>query len=160
MGEYAISSAEKILDRLASYAYEEIILAWGAKGELNKLTATLKTIQVVLLWISSGASSIKGRVRQFFSEWNSLIFNFKLAHKIKEVRERLEVIAIEKTHYSLAEREGDHWRGLHNNDTTLITSDWFVEWLVLQLIENVINIKVWILWKEDCKMLWGVKSFC
>lgn len=53
---------------------------------------------------------------QFFSEWNSLIFNFKLAHKIKEVRESLEVIAIEKTHYSLTEREGDHWRGLHNND--------------------------------------------
>lgn len=91
-------------------------MAWGAKGELNKLTATLKTIQVVLLWISSGASSIKGKVRQFFSEWNSLIFNFKLAHKIKVVRERLEVIAIEKTRYSLAEREGDHWRGLHNND--------------------------------------------
>lgn len=32
------------------------------------------------------------------------------------IRERLEAIAIEKTHYSLAEREGDHWRGLHNND--------------------------------------------
>ncbi|PRQ48937.1 putative P-loop containing nucleoside triphosphate hydrolase, leucine-rich repeat domain, L [Rosa chinensis] len=44
---------------------------------------------------------IKGKVRQFFSRWNPIVFNFKMGHKVKEIRERLVEIDNEKTQFGL-----------------------------------------------------------
>ncbi|XP_004292330.1 PREDICTED: putative disease resistance protein RGA3 [Fragaria vesca subsp. vesca] len=46
--EFAISIAENVLGRLASYASLEVSLAWGTQLELTKLTKTLSTINLVL----------------------------------------------------------------------------------------------------------------
>ncbi|KAM5577546.1 hypothetical protein ABKV19_008075 [Rosa sericea] len=46
---------------------------------------------------------IKGKVRQFFSRWNSVVFNFKMGHKVKEIRERLVEIDNEKRQFALLE---------------------------------------------------------
>ncbi|XP_024171256.1 putative disease resistance protein RGA4 [Rosa chinensis] len=45
--------------------------------------------------------SVKAKVHQFFSRWNPVVFNFKMGHKIKEIRERLDEIDAEKTKLSL-----------------------------------------------------------
>ncbi|XP_062007159.1 putative disease resistance protein RGA3 [Rosa rugosa] len=46
---------------------------------------------------------IKGKVRQFFSRWNPVVFNFKMGHKVKEIRERLVEIDNEKRQLALLE---------------------------------------------------------
>ncbi|XP_062007138.1 disease resistance protein RGA2-like isoform X2 [Rosa rugosa] len=46
---------------------------------------------------------IKGKVRQFFSQWNPVVFNFKMGHKVKEIRERLVEIDNEKRQFALLE---------------------------------------------------------
>ncbi|XP_062007168.1 putative disease resistance protein RGA3 [Rosa rugosa] len=46
---------------------------------------------------------IKGKVRQFFSRWNPVVFNFKMGHKVKEIRERLVEIDNEKRQFALLE---------------------------------------------------------
>ncbi|XP_062007152.1 putative disease resistance protein RGA3 [Rosa rugosa] len=44
---------------------------------------------------------IKGKVRQFFSRWNPVVFNFRMGHKVKEIRERLVEIDNEKRQFGL-----------------------------------------------------------
>ncbi|XP_062007166.1 putative disease resistance protein RGA3 [Rosa rugosa] len=46
---------------------------------------------------------IKGKVRQFFSRWNTVVFNFKIGHKVKEIRERLVEIDNEHRQFALLE---------------------------------------------------------
>ncbi|PRQ32897.1 putative P-loop containing nucleoside triphosphate hydrolase, leucine-rich repeat domain, L [Rosa chinensis] len=46
---------------------------------------------------------IKGKVRQFFPRWNPIVFNFKMGHKVKEIRDRLVEIDNEKRQFSLLE---------------------------------------------------------
>ncbi|KAM5577526.1 putative disease resistance protein RGA3 [Rosa sericea] len=46
---------------------------------------------------------IKGKVRQFFSRWNPVVFNFKMRHKVIEIRERLVEIDNEKRQFALLE---------------------------------------------------------
>ncbi|XP_062008388.1 putative disease resistance protein RGA3 [Rosa rugosa] len=46
---------------------------------------------------------IKGKVRQFFSRWNAVVFNLKIGHKVKEIREKLVEIDNEKRHFALIE---------------------------------------------------------
>ncbi|KAM5570482.1 putative disease resistance protein RGA4 [Rosa sericea] len=139
--EFASGVAENVLGRLASYAAEEVCLAWGAQHELKKLNKTLSAIKVVLQdaekkqmqnplithWLGNlkdvcndvedvldefefrklrlkvlinEQRSVKAKVHQFFSHWNPIVFNFKMGHKIKEIRERLVEIDDEKTKFS------------------------------------------------------------
>ncbi|XP_062029061.1 putative disease resistance protein RGA4 [Rosa rugosa] len=140
--EFASGIAETVLVRLASYAAQEVCLAWGAQLELKKLNKTLLAIKLVLQdaerkqmqnplithWLgnlkdvcndaedvldefefrklrlevlTNDHRSVKAKVHQFFSRWNPVVFNFKMGHKIKEIRERLDEIDAEKTKFSL-----------------------------------------------------------
>ncbi|CAL2262350.1 unnamed protein product [Prunus armeniaca] len=149
MGQFVYTIAENVMNGLASYAYQEICLAWGVTDELNKLKDTFSSIKLVILdaeekqrkelrlsqWLGKlkdvcydvddmlndfafkelqmqmlilrGRGSIKGQVRIFFSCWNPVVFNFKMGHRIKEIRERLDVIANEKSQFPLVERDED-----------------------------------------------------
>jgi hypothetical protein len=49
MAELASGIAGKILEKLASLAYEEFSLVWNVKSELRELELTMTTIQAVLL---------------------------------------------------------------------------------------------------------------
>ena len=44
---------------------------------------------------------VMGTVRRFFSPSNPFTFHFKMAHKIREIRERLDLIAAERTKFHL-----------------------------------------------------------
>ncbi|PRQ49047.1 putative P-loop containing nucleoside triphosphate hydrolase, leucine-rich repeat domain, L [Rosa chinensis] len=142
--EFATSIAENVLGRLASYASQEVSLAWGAQLELTKLNKTFSTIKLVLQdaekkqvknplitrWLGdlkdvchdvddvldelefqklrkkvlvNNSGRVKGQVRQFFSRWNPVVCNFKLGHKVKEIRERLVEIEKDKREFSLVE---------------------------------------------------------
>jgi hypothetical protein len=59
---------------------------------------------------------LKNRLRSFFSlDHNPLVFRLKMAHKLKNVREKLDAIANEKNKFNLTPRVGD---------TTADTYDW------------------------------------
>ncbi|KAM5577447.1 hypothetical protein ABKV19_008007 [Rosa sericea] len=63
---------------------------------------------------------IKGKVRQFFSRWNPVVFNFKMGHKVKAIRERLVEIDNEKREFALFEfakiaEDPSVLRGMHDN---------------------------------------------
>ncbi|XP_062016567.1 putative disease resistance protein RGA3 isoform X2 [Rosa rugosa] len=159
--EFATSIAENVLGRLASYASQEISLAWGAQLELTKLSKTLSTIKLVLQdaekkqvknplithWLGNlkdvchdvddvldelefqklrkkvlvnNRGIVKGKVCQFFSRWNPVVFNFKMGHKVKEIREQLLEIENDKREFALVEVANiseDHHvsQGKHNN---------------------------------------------
>ncbi|KAL5575097.1 hypothetical protein UlMin_016796 [Ulmus minor] len=49
MTDFVFPLAQKVLEKLASFAYEEISLAWGLKGEIKKFKETMSTIKPVLL---------------------------------------------------------------------------------------------------------------
>ncbi|KAJ9184876.1 hypothetical protein P3X46_004561 [Hevea brasiliensis] len=46
---FAFNVAQKVLEKLASQAYQEISIAWGVQGELKKLENVLMTVKAVLL---------------------------------------------------------------------------------------------------------------
>ncbi|KAF2307930.1 hypothetical protein GH714_033443 [Hevea brasiliensis] len=46
---FAFNVAEKVLEKVTSYAYQEICFAWGLQGELKKLEDILLTVKAVLL---------------------------------------------------------------------------------------------------------------
>ncbi|KAL5575084.1 hypothetical protein UlMin_016783 [Ulmus minor] len=49
MADFSFFLAQKVLEKLASSAYEEISLAWGLKEEIEKLQVTMSAIKAVLL---------------------------------------------------------------------------------------------------------------
>ncbi|KAL6227889.1 hypothetical protein ACLB2K_001844 [Fragaria x ananassa] len=68
---------------------------------------------------------VKGKVRQFFSRWNPIVFNFKMGHKVKEIRERLVQIDNEKREFSLiqvAQLAEDHCAPRRVHDDRRITT--------------------------------------
>ncbi|XVF20704.1 hypothetical protein REPUB_Repub12eG0025400 [Reevesia pubescens] len=70
--------ADDILDEFAAKA-----LRWGARKNMSS------------------------QVRDFFSSQNSTVFHFKKAHKLKQVRQRLDAVAEEKSKFHLTEKVGD-----------------------------------------------------
>ncbi|PRQ48978.1 putative P-loop containing nucleoside triphosphate hydrolase, leucine-rich repeat domain, L [Rosa chinensis] len=164
--EFATSIAENVLGRLASYASQEVSLAWGAQLELTKLNKTFSTIKLVLQdaekkqvknplitrWLGdlkdvchdiddvldelefqklrkkvlvNNSARVKGQVCQFFSRWNPVVLNFKLGHKVKEIRERLVEIEKDKREFSLvevAEQAEDHHAPQQVHDNRRMTS--------------------------------------
>ncbi|KDP26046.1 hypothetical protein JCGZ_21079 [Jatropha curcas] len=46
---FVFNVAEKVLEKVASTAYDEICFAWGLEGELKKLEDILSTVKAVLL---------------------------------------------------------------------------------------------------------------
>nr|XP_011457398.1 PREDICTED: disease resistance protein RGA2-like [Fragaria vesca subsp. vesca] len=68
---------------------------------------------------------VKGKVRQFFSRRNPIVFNFKMGHKVKEIRERLVEIDNEKREFSLiqvAQLAEDHCAPRRVHDDRRITT--------------------------------------
>ncbi|XP_065616174.1 disease resistance protein RGA2-like [Quercus suber] len=62
--------------------------------------------------------SSRKKVRFFFSGSNPLVFRFKMAHKIKCVREKLDDIAALKKDFDLAERREDEKTTMNRRDMT------------------------------------------
>ncbi|KAM3691151.1 hypothetical protein ACJW31_09G173800 [Castanea mollissima] len=62
--------------------------------------------------------SSRKKVRFFFSGSNPLLFRFKMAHKIKGVREKLDDIAALKHEFGLAERPEDEKTTMNRRDMT------------------------------------------
>ncbi|WKA08042.1 hypothetical protein VitviT2T_025803 [Vitis vinifera] len=52
--------------------------------------------------VASG-SSIRSKVRSFISSPNSLAFRLKMGHRVKNIRERLDKIAADKSKFNLSE---------------------------------------------------------
>lgn len=186
--EFASGITDVVLGRLASYAAQEICLAWGAQLELKKLNNTLLAIKVVLHdaekkqmqnsliihWLGNlkdicndvedvldelelqklrqvlidEQRSVKGKVHQFFSRWNPIVFNFKMGHKIKEIRERLVEIDDEKTTFSLVQiaAPSEEYRVPQRVDDNIRETDSFPEVYVVgrdedkkQIITHLLN---------------------
>ncbi|KAL5576033.1 hypothetical protein UlMin_017732 [Ulmus minor] len=49
MADFVFPLAQKVLEKLASFAYEEISLAWGLKEEIEKFQESMSTIKAVIL---------------------------------------------------------------------------------------------------------------
>ncbi len=62
--------------------------------------------------------STSKKVRDFFSSSNPLASRFKLAHKIKDIRERVDDIAADKDKFNLAQRLEDRMTTMHRRDMT------------------------------------------
>ncbi|KAF2319468.1 hypothetical protein GH714_016104 [Hevea brasiliensis] len=96
--------AGRIISKLASPALQETKLWWGVNEELEKLRRTVSTIQAVLLDAEEnvllkqmiiGNKMVK-EVRLFFSSSNPFVYGLKMAHKIENVRSKLDEIAASK----------------------------------------------------------------
>ncbi|KAA8517076.1 hypothetical protein F0562_017369 [Nyssa sinensis] len=49
--------------------------------------------------------TIMGKVRHFFSCSNPIVFRFRMAHKIKSIKERLNEVASERSQFGLMDRD-------------------------------------------------------
>ena len=58
------------------------------------------------------------KVRTFFSSSNQLVFRFKMAHKIKAIKEKLDVVANDKNKLHLVERPLETWVVTRERDQT------------------------------------------
>ncbi|XP_037497013.1 disease resistance protein RGA2 [Jatropha curcas] len=141
---FVFNVAEKVLEKVASTAYDEICFAWGLEGELKKLEDILSTVKAVLLdaeekqatnrelrvWLAKLKEALYDaedvldefecetkrrqvlklygittkKVGRFFSSSNPLAFRFKMGHKIKQVRGRIDEIASHRTKFHLNEQ--------------------------------------------------------
>ncbi|PRQ48968.1 putative P-loop containing nucleoside triphosphate hydrolase, leucine-rich repeat domain, L [Rosa chinensis] len=93
------------------------------KDVCHDVDDVLDELEFQKLWLNmevDNCGKIKGKVRQFFSPWNPVVFNFKMGHKVKEIRERLVEIDNEKREFALLEIAKiveDHRapQGMHDN---------------------------------------------
>lgn len=76
----------------AAFEVDDVLGEFQAEAMCRKAAAT--------------RNHMTGKVRRFFSPSNPVVFRFKMAHKIKEVRERLDVTAAERTKFHLNEGVG------------------------------------------------------
>ncbi|KAM4089039.1 hypothetical protein ACB094_07G118000 [Castanea mollissima] len=101
--------------------FKNLELLGDLSTELEKLESTLSTIQAlkdgaydaddVLNEFATEAlrrkiereKGVKGQVSSFFSVRNRLIFRMKMAHKLKNVRDKLEAISMERLKFHLRE---------------------------------------------------------
>nr|XP_008342325.1 disease resistance protein RGA2-like [Malus domestica] len=125
MESFSYNVAERVLERLASHAYQELFLAFDVKYELNKLRETLSTIAKVLL------EEEKQRKDHLLTDWLGKLKD--VSYDIDDVLDEFEfqklrmqvlglgtgsdtikgkVIAAAKAQFNLAERSVD-WHGMH-----------------------------------------------
>ncbi|KAB2038962.1 hypothetical protein ES319_D03G180800v1 [Gossypium barbadense] len=130
---FVFEIAAKVLKKLGSATYERISLAWGVRGEFEKLKLTLAAIRVVVLdakqqqarkheinacydvedlidefEIQALRRQVLERtgkkVRHFFSGSNPLAFRFRMGYKIKKANEMLNEIATSMAKFHLTEK--------------------------------------------------------
>ncbi|XP_027351098.1 putative disease resistance protein RGA3 [Abrus precatorius] len=144
MGDIASGVGTILLEKLATKAYNEIVLAWGLKDDVERLQESLKLVNALLLdaedkqfkdqrvtpWLqplkrafydaniildeieceanTNKAIKMHGcvaqKVRQFFSCSNPLVFRVKMARKIKDIREKIDEIALNGKKFDLIPR--------------------------------------------------------
>ncbi|KAM3738934.1 hypothetical protein ACB098_09G167000 [Castanea mollissima] len=124
MTELAFSVAEKVIEKLGSLAYQQISLTRSIESDLKKLQDTMSTVQAVLLdaeekqdqlscedlrrQVVKKYGSTSRKVCRFFSSSNSLAFRNKMGHRVKGVRERLDLIAKDRDQFHLEMRLDDN----------------------------------------------------
>ncbi|PHT30368.1 hypothetical protein CQW23_30032 [Capsicum baccatum] len=137
MAEILFNLAAEILKNLGSLATEEVAAIYGLRDEPKNLSATVSSIQAVLIdaedqqgssnlvrdWIKrlkkvffeaddlldDVATEVKhgklfNKVGIFFSKSNPIIYNCKISHRLKSIRQDLELIAKYKASLNLVER--------------------------------------------------------
>ncbi|KAL4614017.1 hypothetical protein ACB092_07G025000 [Castanea dentata] len=107
------SLVSSIMRSLNTLALKEFGIAWGLGTELNKLESTLSTIQAALQdaeekqWNSEAVRNWLRKLKDAAYDADNrerLIFRMKMAHKLKNVKDRLEAISVERSFHL---REGD-----------------------------------------------------
>ncbi|KAJ1427508.1 Winged helix-like DNA-binding domain superfamily [Sesbania bispinosa] len=130
MAESFVSDvADSLLGKLASYAYEEASRAYGVYDDLQRFKDTLSIVKGVLLdaeetkdkkhglreWLRQiknicydAEDVLDGfefqNKRHFFSSHNSLVFRLRMAHQIKDVRDRLDKVVVDGNRFGLERR--------------------------------------------------------
>ncbi|KAL4620525.1 hypothetical protein ACB092_06G161100 [Castanea dentata] len=132
---FVFNIATKLLGELVSPAFQEACLVWGVESDLRRLENTLSNVKVVLLdaeeqqvhnqeltiWLGQlkevfydaqdQVEEMQGgttrKVRCFFSSSDSLVFRTKMAHKVKEIRARLDEVAADRAKFHLSPRSND-----------------------------------------------------
>ncbi|KAJ4967535.1 hypothetical protein NE237_019384 [Protea cynaroides] len=89
----AITSAIEILKKLSSYPEQEIVLILGVKKEFRKLKETSLMLIGVLR---------ETEIHDFFSNNNQIAFHFKIAHKIKDINEKMDNIRKDMENFKFA----------------------------------------------------------
>ena len=95
---------------------------------------------------------LKNRLRSFFSlDHNPLIFRLKMAHKLKNVREKLDVIANENKKFELTTRVGDvaaDWRLTSSvvNESEIYGRGKEKEELINILLANADDLPIYAIW--------------
>ncbi|KAG5227239.1 disease resistance protein [Salix suchowensis] len=166
----AVASAlgSLILGNLNTRVLEELGLVFGLQTEFEKLKRTFMTVQVVLkdaeekqwkdkdirIWLQDlkDAAYDADDVLDEFSIENPLVFRFKMAHKLKNVRQKFDTIAMEKNKFKLTEgvgeNEADHrfdWRitSSYVNKTEIYGRDKEKEELISLLLANSDDLSVY-----------------
>ncbi|MFQ6669179.1 hypothetical protein Gotur_034532 [Gossypium turneri] len=122
--------AAKVLEKLGSATYERISLAWGVRGEFEKLKLTLAAIRAVVLdaeqqqarnheishWLHKFKDAyyemeylkdefeIQALRRQVLEQGSILACRFRMGNKIKKANEMLNEIAANKAKFHLTQK--------------------------------------------------------
>ncbi|XP_057999223.1 disease resistance protein RGA2-like [Hevea brasiliensis] len=126
---FLFSITESVLEKLGSLALQEIFLAWELESELEKIMKILGAIQPVLFDAEQKRSHNKGievwlgmlrdvlydaedivnefeceALRRKVSSLGTPPESFRMGHKLKQIRERVDEIAALKSKFGLTER--------------------------------------------------------
>ncbi|KAK6781096.1 hypothetical protein RDI58_023280 [Solanum bulbocastanum] len=100
--------AAEILKSLGSLAAQQVGSIYRVADELHKLSTTVSSIQAVLIDAEKQqGSSHQDRNNQvgiFFSKSNPMLHNLKISHRLKAIRQNLDLIAKDKASLDLVER--------------------------------------------------------
>ncbi|KAM3745352.1 hypothetical protein ACB098_06G120100 [Castanea mollissima] len=87
---FVFNIAAKLLGELVSPAFQEACLCEALRKQVMEMQG-----------------STTRKVRHFFASSNSLVFRTKMAHKVKEIRARLDEVAADRSNFHLFERSDD-----------------------------------------------------
>ncbi|KAL3740420.1 hypothetical protein ACJRO7_021668 [Eucalyptus globulus] len=133
---FLFSVAQGVLGKIASPAFQEAIAIYSFEDQIHELKNTLAAITAnhsLQLWLGrlrdvlydaedvldelecealrkrviSRYGGVKKKVHRFFSLSNPVILRAKISHKIKEIRETLSKISLEKNQFHLNVRNVD-----------------------------------------------------
>ncbi|KAK7392890.1 hypothetical protein VNO78_21340 [Psophocarpus tetragonolobus] len=86
---------ESLIGKLASVAIKEASLALGVYKDLEEMKGVIGLITEV------------AAIRYFFSTSNPLVYRLRMAHQIKDLRERLDKVAADQLNFGLAIKKND-----------------------------------------------------
>jgi hypothetical protein len=111
-----------LIDAEEKQASDERLRTWlgELKDVLNDAENVLDEVQCRALQkkVMKKYGSTSKKVRYFFSGFNPLVFPFEMAHKIKDIRKRLDDIAADQIQFSLPKRLEDRKIKMHRREMT------------------------------------------